>query len=207
MKNKILTFIIILSTIYCLRSIISFYFADIAFNRGDLYTAIHLNPTEPIYYSRLGLLLSQNNDPEAIKYSNKAVSISPANLNILKERAQTFFYLSNLDNKYYFQSLATLETITKLAPSDPKIPWLYGQFLEAAGKKEEAIPFYETAVKLKDNYDDAHFALAQIFYAQKDYKKARIYLEKPLSIAPSNSEAQALLFSLPLSDKPSPKIP
>ncbi len=197
MKNKILTFVVILSTVYLLKSIVSFYCADIAFNRYDYYTAIALNPTEPTYYSQLGLILAQDNNLQAIKYSDKAVSISPANLNILKERAQTFFYFSNIDTKYYLKSLTTLETISRLAPTDPKIPWLIGQFLQAAGKNEEAIPFYQNAVQLKDNYDDAHFALGKIYYAQKKYDLAKKYLEKTISIAPLNSQAQSLLSSLP----------
>jgi len=205
MKNKILTFIVVLSTIYLLRSIVFFYLADIAYNKNDLPSAIALNPTEPIYYSRLGLLLSQQNDPKAISYSNIAASISPANINILKERAQTFFNLSSLDSNYYLNSLDTLEKISKkLAPTDAKIFWTIGQFLQAASKDDEAITFYKKAISLKDNYDDAHFSLAKIYLSQKKYNLARPELEKTLTIAPQNSEAQALLYSLPASDKSAP---
>lgn len=204
MKNKILTFIIVLSTIYLLRTIIFFYLADIAFNKDDYLTAISYNPTEPIYYSRFGLLLSQQTDPKAINFSNKAVSISPANINILKERAQTFFNLSSLDTKYYLDSLDTLEKISKLAPTDAKIFWTIGQFLQAASKDDEAITFYKKAIELKDNYDDAHFSLAKIYLSQKKYDLARTELQKTLSIAPTNEEAQSLLSSLPKSDKSAP---
>lgn len=202
MKNKFIVAIIIISTIYYLRSIISFYLADIAYNSDNLTSAIALNPTEPIYYSKLGLTLSQKKDPEAISYSNIAISISPANINILKERAQTFFYLGSLD-----KCLATLEMITKLAPTDPKIPWLIGQFLEVGGKSNETIPYYQKAIELKDNYDDAHFALAKIYYAQKQYDLARVELEKTLVIAPQNQQAQSLLSSLPKLDKSSRRSP
>jgi len=207
MKNKFFSFLIIIFFLLSAKTIISYYLADIAYNKGDLYTAIALNPSEPIYYSQLGLVLSQKSDPKAISYSNIAVSISPANINILKERAQTFFYLSNLDKQYYLNSLSTLEMISKLAPTDPKIPYLIGQFLEAANKQTETIPYYQKAITLKDNYDDAHFALAKIYYAQKQYDLARIELEKTLSIAPQNFEAQSLLSSLPSSDKPVRRSP
>lgn len=202
MKNKFIVIIIVLSTIYLLKSIISFYLADIAYNNDNLYSAIAYNPTEPIYYSRLALALSQEKKSEAISFSDKAVSISPANINILKERAQMFYFLGSTD-----KCIKTLEFITTLAPTDPKIPYLIGQFLETGGKSSETIPYYKKAIELKDNYDDAHFALAKIYYAQKQYDLARPELEKTLIIAPQNQPAQALLSSLPASDKPAPHSP
>ncbi|HPD44659.1 MAG TPA: tetratricopeptide repeat protein [Candidatus Woesebacteria bacterium] len=200
MKRKALIFIIILFTICGLRFVIRFYLADIAYNRGDFRSAIALNPTEPIYYSRLGLELAQNNDPKAINYSDRAVSISPANLNILKERAQIFLYLTNLDKENYAKSIATLKTITQLAPTDAKIYWTIGQFLNVAGYSKEAIPFYQQAIILKENYDDAHFALGKIYFSLKQFDQAQLELEKTLKIAPNNSEAKALLCSLPQAD-------
>lgn len=207
MKNKFIVTIIILSTIYLLRSIIYFYFADIAYNNNNLLSAIAYNPTEPIYHSKLGLALSQENDPTAISHSNIAVSISPFNLNILKDRAQTFFYLSSLDTNNFTKCINTLETIMELAPTDPKIPYLIGQFLEVVDKQNETIPYYKKAIELKDNYDDAHFALGKIYYSQKQYDLAKTELEKTLIIAPQNTEAQALLSSLPANDKLVPDSP
>lgn len=200
MKNKFFIFIIIIIYILGIKTIGSYYLADIAYNNDNLYSAIAYNPNEPIYYSKLGLALSQEKNPKAIDYSNIAVSISPFNINILKERAQTLFYLSYLDSTYFTKCIDTLKTITKLAPTDPKIPYLIGQFLEIANKQKETIPYYQKAIELKNNYDDAHFALGKIYYAQKQYKLARIELEKTLSIAPQNEQAQVLLSSLPAAD-------
>jgi len=194
MKNKPIFIIILLSTIYILRSIIFFYFADIAYAKNDYQAAISLNPTEPIYYSAASLLAAQNNQVnQAINYSNKAIIISPVNINILKERAQMFLYLSTKDPIYFEKSIATLEIITKLAPTDAKTYYLIGQFLTVANKITESIPFFQKATELKSNYDDAHFALGKIFYAQKKYDQATIELKKTLEIAPNNTVAKSLL--------------
>jgi tetratricopeptide (TPR) repeat protein len=192
--QKWLIFPILLSTIYILRSIIFFYFADIAYAKNDFKTAISLNPTEPIYYSAASLQAAQNNQPDlAINYSNKAIIISPVNINILKERAQMFLFLSQKDPSNFIKSISTLEIITKLAPTDAKTYNLIGQFLIAGNKVNESIPFFQKAIELKSNYDDAHFALGNIFYTQKKYDQAKTELEATLKIAPNNTEAKLLL--------------
>jgi len=192
--QKWIIFPILLSTIYILKSIIFFYFADIAYAKSDYKTAISLNPYEPIYYSVASLQAAKSNQINlAINYSNKAITISPANINILKERAQMFLYLSTKDPSYFKNSIDTLEFITTLAPTDPKVYYLIGQFLTAANKIDESIPFYQKAIELKSNYDDAYFALAKIFYTQKKYDEAKIELKKTLEIAPQNEIAKSLL--------------
>jgi putative inorganic carbon (hco3(-)) transporter len=192
--QKWIIFPLVLATIYLLKSIIFFYFADIAYAKNDYKTAISLNPYEPIYYSNASLQAAQNKQSNlAINYSNKAISISPTNINILKERAQMFLYLSQKDPSNFEKSIATLKIITQLAPTDAKTYYLIGQFLITVDKIEEAIPFLEKAVELKSNYDDAHFSLAQVFVNQKKYDKAKIHLEKTLEIAPQNDTAKSLL--------------
>jgi tetratricopeptide (TPR) repeat protein len=81
----------------------------------------------------------------------------------------------------------------KLAPTDAKIYFNLGQFLESASLMDDAAIYYQKAIDLKSNYDHAYFALAQIYYNQKQYDLAKTNLEQTLKYAPTNSEAQEML--------------
>jgi tetratricopeptide (TPR) repeat protein len=159
--------------------------------------SIKLNPYEPIYYSKIAHLSARNSKPlEAEKYAQKAISISPFNLNILKESAQTFYLLSTIDGKYFTKSLEILDKIIKLAPTDAKAYLTTAQFLQSANFISESIPFYLKSLELKPNYDDASYDLALIYLKEKDYPKAKKYLELTVKIAPKNLQAQEYLNQL-----------
>jgi tetratricopeptide (TPR) repeat protein len=82
---------------------------------------------------------------------------------------------------------------SKLAPTDAKIYFNLGQFLESASLTDDAAIYYQKAVDLKSNYDYAYFALAQIYYHQKKYDLTKTNLEQTLKYAPANTDAQKML--------------
>jgi tetratricopeptide (TPR) repeat protein len=129
----------------------------------------------------------------AIKFSNKAISISPSNTNLWKERAQMYYYLSTLDTKYFQESINSLTQVTVLAPTDAHTYYLIGQFLDSAELKKEAASYYQKAIELKPNYDHAYFALGFIQFEQKDYSNAKNNFESALKINPKNSVAIDLI--------------
>jgi len=196
-KNKLILIPLVLVSFLLIKNIVSFYLADIAHNQGYDSSAIALNPYEPLYFSQLALQYSQDGKiNEALMNTNIAYRISPLNINILKERAQTFLYLAYKEPKYFNKALETLVQITKLAPTDAKTFQTIGQLYQAANLNDDAIIFFEKAIQLKSNYDDAHFALAKIYIDQKDFEKAKYHLNETLRIAPNNQEAKSLLSSL-----------
>lgn len=197
--------------IFTLNKTISFYRADLYYSLSENYEdikkyeksifyiskSIKLNPYEPIYYSKIAHLSAKNSDPtNSTNYAQKAISISPFNLNILKETAQTFYILSTIDGKYFSKSLEILDKIIKLAPTDAKAYLTVAQFLESANFTNESIPFYKKALELKPNYDDASYALALINLENKNYSEAKKYLEITIKIAPKNLQAKEYLDQL-----------
>jgi len=212
----VLTIISIIVALFLVKKIIFFYMADIAYNQADSYnskndyqtalsfaqTSHQLNPGEPLYTDKLAtiyseLALSTENQEyadQAVNYSDLTITISPANINFWKQRAQDYLYLSGVDTKYFSLAITALVNAGKLAPTDPKIFYSLGQFYETASLTDQAIPYYQQAIELKPNYDYAYFALGKIYLAKKETILAKENLQKTIDYSyPVNAEAQELL--------------
>ncbi len=218
-KFNPLIILLILISFLSIKKIILFYLADIAYSqaenydsRNDYQTALSFtlashqyNPKEPLYtdkiatiYSKIALNTEKQEDiDQAINYSDLTIKISPANVNFWKQRAQTYLYLSGVDSKYFSDSISALGKASLLAPTDAKIYYSLGQFLETASLQEEAIPHYQKAIELKTNYDHAYFALGKIYLSQKENKLAKENLQKAVDYSyPTNTEAERLLKTI-----------
>jgi tetratricopeptide (TPR) repeat protein len=218
-KQYILLPIIIIFAFIFLKNTISFYLADVMYAKSSSYEdkndyqnalsliqlSLDLNPEEPIYLDKLSdisakLAISTNNQQyidQSISASDKAVNISPANISFWKQRAQNYLYFSTIDSTYYQESINSLLKASKLAPTDAKIFYTIGQFLETASLTDQSIPYYQQAITLKSNYDYAYFALGQIYLTKKDFAKAKENLQKTVDYSyPTNTEAEKLLKTI-----------
>lgn len=165
--------------------------------------ALDLSPGNPNYIinlsdssAKIALITKDNNQTyidQASKLANQAVSISPANINFWKQRGQIYYYLSTLDNKYFYTAVESLLQASKLAPTDAKMYYSLGKFLETASMPDDAAFYYQKAIDLKSNYDYAYAALGEIYFNQKKYDQAKTNLEQTLKYAPTNTDAQKLL--------------
>ncbi len=202
------------------KNIIFSYTADIYFAKYEssnshqeyqlayeqISKSIFLRPNEPNYLISLAtaaakmavLTKDQTYVEQAINYSTQATKISPANINYLKLQAQVYYYLSTIDTQYFIKTVESMLQASKLAPTDAKIPYSLGQFLESAELIEDAIYYYQKAVDLKPNYDHAYFALGKIYFDQQKYDLAKNNLELNLLYAPTNTAAQEILKKIPL---------
>jgi len=218
-KQYILLPIIIIFTFIFLKNTISFYLADVMYAKSSSYEdkndyqdalsliqlSTNLNPNEPIYLDKISDILAklavttkdQKYIDQSISASDQAVNISPANISFWKQRAQNYLYFSTIDSTYYQESINSLLKASKLAPTDAKIFYTIGQFLETASLTDQAIPYYQQAITLKSNYDYAYFALGQIYLAKKDFVKAKENLQKTVDYSyPTNTEAEKLLKTI-----------
>jgi len=214
--KKILVIILIILNLFFIKQIAFFYLADIAYNQSESYdskndyqnalsfaqTSHQLNPNEPLYTDKLATIYSkialstgkQEYIDQAIEYSDITIKISPANINFWKQRAQDYLYLSGIDTKYFSVSITALANAASLAPTDPKIFYSLGQFLETASLTDQAIPYYQKAIELKSNYDHAYFALGKIYLSKKENDLAKENLQKSVDYSyPTNTNAQELL--------------
>jgi len=217
--NKFKKFLILPAAIFSLILIfnnISDYMADVFFAKSQssdekqdyssaynfAQQALTLSPTNPNYIINLAdssakmALTSKNNQiyiDQASKLADQTTTVSPANINFWKQRAQIYYYLSTLDNKYFYSAVESLLQATKLAPTDAKMYYSLGKFLETASMPDDAAFYYQKAIDLKSNYDYAYAALGQIYFNQKKYDQAKTNLNQTLKYAPANTDAQKML--------------
>lgn len=218
-SKKYLIIPIILLSLYLLQKNINFYTADVFYAKSTNFDqnsnyqtayklisqSLNLRPNEPEYLTQAALLeskltiITKDNSyiDTAINHINQAIKLSPANINIWKQRSQIFYYLSTIDKQYFQESISSLLQVVTLAPTDAKNFFTIGQFLESANLIDQAIPYYQKAIDLKSNYDHAYFALGQIYFAQKKYDLAKQNLELTLKYNPLSSEAQTLILQIP----------
>ena len=217
--NRLVAVPLLLFTFFLLSRVLAYYFADLDYNTADSYqnqgyypqalekidTAVRLFSDEPVYLMKQAditvknaLLAKQKNDPDTalrlaqqgLAIGNKALAISPANINFYKEQAQNDYYLSTIDSKYYAQAIENIIKATRLAPTDAKSFYILGKFWATIDQPDQAQAAYLKAIQLKSNYDYATFALGELYYQEKKYPEAKKYFLDTLKIAPTNTNAQ-----------------
>jgi O-antigen ligase len=198
--------------------ILKYYLADISYAQSESYDrqqkyedalesvqiSLNYRPDEPVYLISQGTLsakLALTTQDE--KYINptlisleKATQISPFNLNLWKEKAQAYYYLSALDNDYYLLAIDALTKATKIAPTDAMSFYLLAEFYDRINQTDSAAKNYQKAINLKPNYDHALFALGKIHFNKKEYQLAKTLFEKTILIAPTNLEAKDYLAKI-----------
>lgn len=157
----------------------------LAYNR--LQEAIKRNPSPPVYQdelswsaANLAFLFSLQKDEAntnnflqlAIASSDKALAISPRNLNFYKTRAKIYFRLAQIDLNFLGQAREILLKAHQLAPTDAKIVYNLALVYQALGQKEEAVKTFEEAVKIKNNYFEARLALIGLYKQAGQMEKA-----------------------------------
>lgn len=189
---------------FFISTLFRYYLADIAYavpSVTNLKFAISQRPNEPVYLSKYAQVLAESVVKSKEKSSlndvvlalDQATRYSPFNLNLWKERAQTCYYLAQLDTNYYLCSLDAMTKATQLAPTDAMSYYLLAKFYQNISRFDESITNYRQAIKLKNNYDHATFALGQIYYQQQKYDLALPLFKQTLQIAPANLEAKDYL--------------
>ena len=147
--------------------------------------AVNLNPREPIYFAQLGnissLVATQLIVPQIAKIPatasadikaqaqayldkyitqsldniNKAQTLNPYNLNIMKSKAKTQLTLAELDPKYLKEALGTLLKITELSPTESSNFLNVGILYQNLGDKDSAKKAFAKAIELKPDFQQA----------------------------------------------------
>lgn len=218
--KKYLIPIFILLSFLLLQKNINFFIADLYFSKAEkldnakdyhsayqlIEQSLSLRPDQENYLAKSASLASKlriTTKEEkylniAIENIDKALKKSPANIGFWKEKAQIYYYLSSLDNQYFQSAINSLIQVQRLAPTDAKNLYTIAQFLESAQLIDEAIPYYQQAIQLKENYDHAYFALGKIYFSKKEYTLAKENLNLNLKYAPNNIAAQEILNQINL---------
>jgi len=214
-KVGIAAILILLS--YLLFLISRYWYADTRYNFGKAYSsqgkysdavnyfneAISFVPDQAIYrsdlanaYANQALISFKQKDAtatkasidSAISESDKAVALSPANLNIKRSRFAVFVILSTINPNYLLNARDTLEEAVKLAPTDAKLFYNLSLTYARTRQTDKAITALQKTIELKPDYRDARLAYALLLISLKRTAEARVQLEYILTnIAPNDS--------------------
>ncbi|HJY98185.1 MAG TPA: O-antigen ligase family protein [Patescibacteria group bacterium] len=200
-----------------LYSISKYWYADVLFNKGKSYGdvqrheagipylkgAIALMRNQAIYHNELSgayasVAVSENSKKntektisfaeQAVEESDKAVSLSPANLNIKRTRFGVFIMLSIIDPNFLIAARDTLTLAIAQAPTDAKLHYHLGLTYARSGQPEPAVETLKKTIELKPNYKDARLALAILLIDQNQKAEAAEQLNYILTyIDPADS--------------------
>ena len=186
---------------------------DVAINY--LTRAIDLEPNQALYYgserglaysyTNLALAFNQQKDADqAAQFSNKAiaaidraVTLSPANVNLKRVRFGIFIMLSAIDPNYLIDARDTLEAAVSQAPTDAKLFYNLGLVYARTGQEDRAMETLKKTIELKPDYKEARLAYAFILIDKKQNTEAKIQLEYILTnIDPADSLSKQTLESI-----------
>lgn len=164
-------------------------------------SATQLNPLNDVYQiglatTSLGIAapLSQQASPSAsliqqfvnraVSAGNRAVQLNPENVRNWESLAKLYQNLLSLDPTAEQQVLNSFNQAISLDPINPVLRTQLAAFLLQRGGVEEAINQLLAAIRLKQDYSQAHYDLAQVYKAAGDLARARGELETVLMLVP-----------------------
>ena len=224
--QKLMLFILLPFTLYLLLLISRYWYADTLYSKAKTFNvagkpdialkylikAVSLEQTQALYHSELaGSYTSYasayyrqgdvNKTKEfanlAIGESDKAIALSPANINLKRSRFGVFVMLSMTDPNYLIRARDTLIDIINYAPSDAKLRYNLGLVYARTGQGDLAFQTLQKAVDLKTNYKEARLAYAILLIDKKRDVEAKTQLEYILNnIDPNDVLTKQTLESL-----------
>lgn len=93
-------------------------------------------------------------------------------------------------------ALEALTRAVQLDPASARTHLLMGESLADAGKVTEAIPEYQTAIKLDPKLDAAYLGLATGYWKARQFDQAKPLLERILERTPADAEANGMLADI-----------
>ena len=208
---------------FLMIQVFRFWFADINFTKGKTYSgkgnyiegikyltlAINSSPNEPLYHNEIaqsytlaGVDAKTNGKADDLqKYTElalaetmKAVTLSPANVNLRRTQFGVYIRLAVISPQFLTMASKTLEDAVKLAPTDAKIIYNLGLTQARLGEATSALENVSRAVILKSNYRDARLARALLLIDKKEFEKARVELNYILTnIDPNDTTTKQTL--------------
>lgn len=225
-QTKILTVVSLALTIFLIKSLSNYWFADYYYTKGKLYndigeyeqSSVHLNKSikliekEAVYWDELArtnaqisqYFIENNSDEKAstfaqLSYSQSlnAIFLSKANVNLKRNMAANLVDFSSIDNQYLVLAEKTLRDAVLQSPNDPKLIYNLGLVYIRMGNLDQAKNALEKAVFLKKDYRSAYFGLGLVYWDLQEKEKAKQQFEYILdNINPNDNEVKRQLEEL-----------
>lgn len=175
--NRLLQLIVVVIATYSILFVARIWLADTFYaqsgsvdhstNYQNLRTAVDILPSEPLFQSELALAgaslavdvdddeLRKDLVEEAAQTSKELEDDHPHNTTLARNRLQTMFALSQIDEKFTPEAIEAGKKLAELAPTDASIQYNLALIYMLTEKEEEALKQVEKVLKLKPDYQDA----------------------------------------------------
>ncbi|MFI5241161.1 MAG: O-antigen ligase family protein, partial [Microgenomates group bacterium] len=200
-SQKFLVGIVIVLLVSTLVLIARYWRADTLYAKGKEYNRIgnpvkaqsylkkasDISKNEALYhldlatsYTDIAVELSQTDQKEqaeqfitlAIDEAEKALNLSPANVNIKRTVFTMYIKFSVIDQKYLINAAQTLQEALIQAPTSAKFLYNLGLIYARVGENELAISTIEKTIELKPNYKEARLAYALLLMDKNEKVRA-----------------------------------
>src|SRR3989304_6603652 len=210
-------------TLMLFYSVAKYWYADLLYSKGklnndrgnykvandQLQKAIKLSPKEATYWAeladiRVGIVdaayesgdkdLGNGLVNELYFFSQRAINLSPYNVNLRRSEARIFINLSPYNANYLGIAKKDLEDALVLAPTDAKLYYNLALTYLRIGDIEKSKEILHKTIDLKSNYRDARYALALLLIDEGNIKEAKNELNYILTnINPDDTLAREAL--------------
>ena len=131
---------------------------------------------------------------ELYLFSQRAINLSPYNVNLRRSEARIFINLSPYNANYLGIAKKDLEDALVLAPTDAKLYYNLALTYLRIGDIEKSKEILHKTIDLKSNYRDARYALALLLIDEGNIKEAKNELNYILTnINPDDTLAREAL--------------
>ncbi len=172
--------------------------------RLELTQATSLDPWEPNYQIELAQALAnlaQTAGPgdsgraladRAKAWADRAVTISPDNLFLWRERGSLLEKLIKIDSQYRNLAEAAHLKAVAIAPTEPKVAKELADFYQSQNDLAAASKYYRQASQLKPGWLDPLIPLIKLEIEQGNLAQAKIDLTQARALSPHDPEVVSL---------------
>ena len=214
--------VVIMILVMVFRQIAGYWYADYLYARGKahndvanysrahehLLQAIELSPNESVFWeelaqSSMGIAVSLFESENelyrefltgAARESQRAVDLSPRNVNSLRKKANILINLSPLEPSFLPLATRALEKAVDLAPTEAKLHYNLALGQLRGGDANASLETLEKTIEMKPDYANARIAYALVLYDLGNRDLAIQELEFVLEhIDPNNTLAKQQL--------------
>lgn len=147
------------------------------------------NPKDPIVLNDLGFALRQvEKSAEAETYLKQAIELKPD-----LAQAHTNLSVVYYDLKRYQDAVSEAMQAVKLDANNPIFRVVLGNALSKTGDLKGAAQEYRVAIKLKPNYENAHYNLGRVLFEDGQTTDAKFALADAINLDPKDERTLVLL--------------